>query len=77
MRKHCSSDREKISKFETAGRGFAKVLRSQTTICSNSETSEQCLVTECFLTCSWRYVSDIRYDRLEQLKFKLEKNIEI
>ena len=29
MRKNCSSDREKLLKFEAAGREFAKILRSQ------------------------------------------------
>ena len=28
MRKNCSSDREKLLKFETEGREFAKILRS-------------------------------------------------
>ena len=28
MRKNCSIDREKLLKFEAAGREFAKVLRS-------------------------------------------------
>ena len=44
-----------------------------TTIHSNSERSEQFWVTECFfLTCSWRF---LKYDKLEQLEFKLEKII--
>ena len=38
-----------------------------------SERSEKCLVTECILTCSWRF---LRLDKLEQLKFKLEKLLE-
>ena len=42
-KKKCSSDREKLLKFEAEGREFAKVL-----IYSNSERSEQFLVTECF-----------------------------
>ena len=64
MRKNCSSDRGKISKsFE-----ITRMINS------NSERSEQVLVTESFLTCSWRFV---RYDELEQLEFKLEKNIRI
>ena len=51
MRKKCSSDREKLLKFEAEGREFAKILRSleqfiQTV--TNSERSEQFLVTECF-----------------------------
>ena len=29
MRKNSSSDREKLLKFEAAGREFAKILRSQ------------------------------------------------
>ena len=29
VRKNCSSDREKLLKFETEGRKFAKFLRSQ------------------------------------------------
>ena len=45
VRKNCSSDREKLLKFEAEGREFANFLRS---IYSNSERSEQCLVTECF-----------------------------
>ena len=45
VRKKCSSDREKLLKFEAEGREFAKFLRS---IYSNSERSEQFLLTECF-----------------------------
>ena len=55
-KKNCSSDGEKNLKFEAEG------FR---TICSNSERSEQFFVTECFLTCSWRF---LRYDKLEQLQ---------
>ena len=40
------------------------------TIYSNSERAEQFLVTECFLTCSWRFLTS---NKLEQLEFKLEK----
>ena len=42
------------------------------TIYSNSGSSEQFLVTECFLTGSWRFLI---CNKLEQLEFKLEKNI--
>ena len=45
VRKNCSSDREKLLKFEAESREFSKFLRS---IYSNSERSEQFLVTECF-----------------------------
>ena len=58
---NCSSDREKLLKFEAEGREFAKFLRSLEPF--NSERSEQFLVTECSL--------------LEQLEFKLEKIIGI
>ena len=44
------------------------------TIYSNSERSEQFLVTECFFTSSWRFLIS---NKLEQLEIKLEKNIGI
>ena len=62
-----SSDQEKILKFKAEGREFAKFY-------SNSERSEEFLVTECFLTCSWRFLIS---NKLEQLKLKLEKIIGI
>ena len=37
---------------------------------SSSERSESFLITECFFTCSWRFL--IPY-KLEQSEFKLEK----
>ena len=39
------------------------------TIHSKSERSEQFLVTDCFLTCSWRFLIS---NKLQQLEFKLE-----
>ena len=55
MRKNCFSDREKLLKFEAEGRESAKNLRSleppkTRTIYSNSERSEQFLLTGCFFT---------------------------
>ena len=42
MRKNCSSDREKLLKFEAEGREFANFFRLLCcTIYSNSERSEQ------------------------------------
>ena len=41
LRKKCSSDREKLLKFDAEGQKF------EVTIYSNSERSEQFLVTEC------------------------------
>ena len=49
---------------------ICKIFEITRTIYSNSERSEQFLVTECFLTCSWRF---LRSNKLEQLEFKLEK----
>jgi hypothetical protein len=72
--KNRSSDPEKLLKFEAEGREFAKFLEITRTIYSNSERSEQVLVTECFLTCPWRF---LRSNKLEQLEFKLEKIIAI
>jgi hypothetical protein len=68
VRKNCSSDREKLLKFEAEGREFAKNLRSL----------EQFIQTvkgqNAFLTCSWRFLMS---NKLEQFKFKLEKIIGI
>ena len=76
MRKKCSSDQEKLLKLEAEGREFAKFFRSlDRTIYSNSERSEQILVTECFFN-FFLEVSQI-YNKLEQLEFKLENNIGI
>jgi hypothetical protein len=77
VRKKCSSDHEKLLNLEADGREFAKFLRSlDRTIYSNSERSEQILVLNrmLFLTCSWRFLIS---NKLEQLEFKLEKNIGI
>ena len=64
----------KLLKFESEGQEFAKIFEITRQIYSNSERSEQFLVTECFLTCSWRLLIS---NKLEQLKSKLEKNIGI
>ena len=47
-RKNCSSDREKLLKFEAEGREFFKIFEITWRIYSNSERSEQFLVAECF-----------------------------
>jgi len=41
-------DREKLLKFKAKGREFAKHFEITRTIYSNSERSEQFMVTECF-----------------------------
>ena len=71
MRNNCSGDREKLLKFETEGREFAKCLRS---LEQCSEMSEQFLKQNVLLTYSWRF---LRSNTSEQLDFKLEKMIGI
>ena len=61
-------------KFEAEGREFAKNFEITRTICSNSERSEQFVVTECFLNL---FLEVFRSNKLEQLEFKLEKIIGI
>ena len=67
MRNNCSSDREKLLKFETEGQKFAKFLRALEQFIQTVKG----LGTERFLTCScWRFLVS---KKLEQLEFKLEK----
>ena len=51
-----------------------KIFEISRTIYSNSERSEQLLVTECFLTCSWTF---LMFNKLKQFKFNLGKIIGI
>ena len=53
---------------------FCKIFEITRTIYSNSERSEQFLVTECFLTYSWMFLIP---NKSEKLPFKLEKIIGI
>ena len=46
--KNCSSDRENLLKLEAEGRDICKNFEISRTTYSNSERSEQILVTECF-----------------------------
>ena len=48
VRKKCSSDWEKLLKFQAEGREFQKFWDHYNNLFSNSERSEQFLVTECF-----------------------------
>ena len=78
MRKNCSSDQEKLLKFEAEGQEFSKFLRSlkqfiQTVkgrVTNSSERSEHFLVTECFF-------NFLISNKLEQLEFKSGKIIGI
>ena len=55
--KNCSSEREKVLKFEAEGQEFAKFEQC-------SERSDQLLKQNTFLTCSWRF---LRSNILKQL----------
>ena len=70
MRKNCSSDREKLLKFEAEGREFAKILRSLEQFVQTVKGQNNFWYPNASLTCSWRF---LRYNKLEQLEFKLEK----
>ena len=74
MRKNCSSDREKFSKFEAQGREFAKILRSLEQFIQTVKGQNNFGLQNAFLTCSWRFLIS---NKLEQLEFKLELNIGI
>ena len=70
MRKSCSSDGEKLLKFEAEGRAFAKIFRLlehfiQTVIGQNNFWQQNA-----FLTCSWKCTIS---NELEQLEFILKK----
>ena len=73
-KKNCSSDKENFFEIRGWRLRICKIFESTWTIYSNRESSEQILVTECFLTCSWRFLIS---NKLEQLEFKLEKIIGI
>ena len=70
MRKNCSSDREKLLKFQAEGREFAKFLSSLEQFIQTVKGQNNFWQQNVFLTCSWRFLI---YNKLEQLKFKLKK----
>jgi len=72
VRKNCSSDQEKLLKFEAEGREFAKILRSLEQFIETVKGQNNFWYQSAFLSCYWRFL--ISY-KLEQLKLKLEKNI--
>ena len=60
-------NRKKTFEFRGWMPRICKIFGITRTIYSNSERSAQILVTECFLTCSWRFLIS---NKLEQLEFK-------
>ena len=67
MGKKCSSDRENL-KFKAEGQEFSKFLRSLKQFIQTVKGQNNFWVTECFLSCSWRF---LRSNKFEQLDFKL------
>ena len=74
VRKNCSSDREKLLKFEAEGQDFANFLRSLEQFIHTVKCQNNFWQQNAFLTCSWRFLIS---NKLEQLEFKLEKIIGI
>ena len=62
MRKKCSSDREKLLKFEAEGREFAKFLRSPEQFIQTVKGQNNA-----FLTCSWRFLISSKLEQLEKI----------
>ena len=74
-KKNCSNDREKLLKFEAEGQEFAKILRSLEQFIQTVKAvkgQKNFWEPNAFLTCSWRFLIS---NKLEHLKFKLEKII--
>ena len=69
MRKKCSSDQEKLLRFEAESREFAKFLRSLEQFIQTVEGQNNFWSQNAFLTCSWRFLMS---DKSEQLEFKFE-----
>ena len=61
MRKNCSSDREKLLKFEAESREFSKFLRSLEQFIQTVTGKNNFWLQNAFLTCSWRnYNSNLK-----------------
>ena len=56
MRKNCSSDQEKLLKFEAEGREFAQFLRSLEQFIQTVKGQKFFQNRMLFLTCSWRFL---------------------
>ena len=64
MRKNCSSDQEKLLKFEAEGRELAKVLRSLEQFIQTVKGQNNFWQQNASLTCSWKFLIS---NKLEQL----------
>ena len=69
MRKNCSSDREKLLKFEAEGGEFAKFLKSLEQFIQIVKGQNNFWQQNSFLTRSWRFLISNEYGKL-QIKSK-------
>ena len=56
MRNNCSSEREKLLKFEVEDREFAKFLRSLEQFIQTVKGQNNFWKQNAFVTCSWRFL---------------------
>ena len=75
MRKNCSSDREKILKFEAEGQEFAKILRSLEQFIHTVKGQNRFQKPNAFFTCSWRFLISNKLHR--SIRIQIGKNIGI
>ena len=68
MRKNCSSDREKLLKFEAEDGEFANKFEITRTIYLKSERSEQFMKQNALLIYSWRFLRSIIIEHLHIIK---------
>ena len=65
MRKNCSSNREKLLKFEAEGREFEKNLRSLEQFIQTVRGQNNFWRQNAFLTYSWRFLRSNKSEQLE------------
>ena len=71
MRKNCSSDREKLLKFEAEGREFDIFLRSLEQFIQTVKGPNKFWQQNAFLTCSWRF---LRSNKIRITRIQIGKN---
>ena len=68
MRKNCSSDREKLLKFEAECREFEKILRSLEKFIQTVKGQNNFWKNDSFLTCSWRFLISNKFERKDRVQ---------
>ena len=64
VRKNCSSDREKLVKFEAEGQEFSIFFRSLEQFIQTVKGQNNFWYQNAFLTCSWRFLRSQKIERL-------------